>query len=59
METYMKKKNKFVRISLSENNIKKYKGKMKLRCLLKNKTLFFKVRTFDKKKKAKKKTIFH
>ena len=54
VEIYMKKKNKFVRISLSENNIKKYKGKMKLRCLLKNKTLSFKVRTFDKKNKAKK-----
>lgn len=58
VEIYMKKKNKFVRISLSENNIKKYKGKMKLRCLLKNKTLFFKVRTFDKKKKAKKYSVY-
>ena len=55
VEIYMKKKNKFVRISLSENNIKKYKGKMKLRCLLKNKTLSFKVRTFDKKKNCVKK----
>ena len=58
VEIYMKKKNKFVRISLSENNIKKYKGKMKLRCLLKNKTLSFKVRTFDKKKKAKKYSVY-
>ena len=49
---------KFQRISLSENNIKKYKGKMKLRCLLKNKTLSFKVRTFDKKKKAKKYSVY-
>lgn len=58
VEIYMKKKNKFVRISLSENNIKIYKGKMKLRCLLKNKTLSFKVRTFDKKKKAKKYSVY-
>lgn len=58
VEIYMKKKNKFVCISLSENNIKKYKGKMKLRCLLKNKTLSFKVRTFDKKKKAKKYSVY-
>lgn len=58
VEIYMKKKNKFIRISLSENNIKKYKGKMKLRCLLKNKTLSFKVRTFDKKKKAKKYSVY-
>ena len=31
---------------------------MKLRCLLKNKTLSFKVRTFDKKKKAKKYSVY-
>lgn len=58
IEIYMLKKNKFVRISLSENNIKKYKGKMKLRCLVTNKTLSFKVRTFDKKKKVKKYSVY-
>lgn len=54
----MKKKNKFVRISLSENNIKKYKGKMKLRCLLRIRRCPLKSERLIKEKGEKVQRIF-
>ncbi|MDY3774492.1 MAG: hypothetical protein SO023_05205, partial [Eubacterium sp.] len=45
--------NKFKKLKLTSNKISKYQGQFKIQCMVKNKDIFVKVRTYKKQGKKK------